>query len=278
MRKRWEYLEFTDNLYPPIRHGFLQYAYKDSIAFHDYARHVRSSQIFCFNVLYPIISQTKLEEFIIEKLSLENYELSKWHFEYQPEKNYLGEWRGKQKPIDYITSVDFVAFLTSKVNNAIIAVFIEVKFSEENFSKCGGFTSNGNDNKSFCRKSFDINDVNNQCYLIKNKGRKYFDLTKYLYNNYIKENCPFSKNNQCQRNHALAVALKNDNIIDRYFFGLLYHDDNDLIFNEWINYKSQCTQNENENLFEIKASEIVGISNDPIYRKYHKDRYLIKHT
>jgi len=40
-RKQWEYLEITDNLYPPIRHGFMQYAYDSAVSFHDYARHVR---------------------------------------------------------------------------------------------------------------------------------------------------------------------------------------------------------------------------------------------
>ena len=53
-RKRWEYIDLTDNLFPPVRHGFLQYAYESSIAFHDYARHVRSSQVFCFNLFSPL--------------------------------------------------------------------------------------------------------------------------------------------------------------------------------------------------------------------------------
>jgi len=277
-RKAWEYLEVTDNLYPPIRHGFLQYAYEDSIAFHDYARHVRSSQVFCFNVVYPLIRQNLLEDFLKEKFDLQEYELSEWHFEYQPTSDLLGEWRGPKKPIDYITSVDFVAFMESTQKMDRIAIFIEVKFTEQKFSKCGGFTSNGNKNKKYCKNNFQISTINNECYLVNVKKRKYFQLTNNIYKNSESLSCPFMNNNQCQRNHAFAIALKNEKIVQDYYFCLLYHEDNSTILSEWQRYKDSCIPSEQQKLFEIQSGQLVGKSEDKTFKKYMSDRYQIKAT
>lgn len=272
-RKRWEYLEVTDNLYPPVRHGFMQYAYDDSIAFHDYARHVRSSQIFCFNIFYPLIKSRELVKYFKEKLNANIDDLIEWHFEYQPESDLLGEWLGKEKPIDYITSVDLFLLFRS-ISNKRIGYLIEVKFSEEEFSKCGGLGSNGNKYKDFCKSGFNINHFENECYLINTKQRKYYSLTKNTYIYGSDSKCPFAANNQCQRNHAFAKAIIGSKA-DEAYFGLAYHDRNNLIYNLWNKYKDSCVAIERESLFEIKVSDIIAYSNDETYKKYFRERYLL---
>ena len=52
-KKKWQYHDLADNLFPPIRHGSLQYAYDTAMPLHDYFNHVRSSQAFAVNLLYP---------------------------------------------------------------------------------------------------------------------------------------------------------------------------------------------------------------------------------
>ena len=65
-KKSWQYANFEDNLYPPIKHGFLQYAYDNAVPLHDYINHVRSSQAFAINIFYPLLkneSETLLDLF-----------------------------------------------------------------------------------------------------------------------------------------------------------------------------------------------------------------------
>ena len=271
--KKWEYLEVTDNLYPPIRHGFMQYASDEAIAFHDFARHIRSSQIFCFNLFYPLIKENKMQNYIAQKFALNVDELYEWHFEYQPQQNYLGEWKGSQKPINYITSVDLTIFIKS--GNKKIAFLFEVKFTEESFSECGGFNSNGNKNKDYCVKNFDVNIIQQECYLIAKKSRQYYNLTRTIYPKFPPNFCPFAKNNQCQRNHSFAKALMLNRIVEEAYFGLVFHDKNTCIQTHWNNYKNFCSPLEQQYLFEIKASDLVSVSNDKTYKRYFYDRYLI---
>jgi len=50
-KKRFLYSDLSDNFYPSLKHGLLQYIYENGIPLHDYANHVRSSQAFAFNLL-----------------------------------------------------------------------------------------------------------------------------------------------------------------------------------------------------------------------------------
>lgn len=274
-RKKWEYLEVTDNLYPPIRHGFMQYAYDASVSFHDYARHVRSSQVFGFNIIYPLLTDINMREALVNRLVSVKGEIDQWKFEYQSKKDYLGEWQGPNQPIDYITSVDFAIFVTNNKGKRI-AILTEVKFTEEEFTGCGGYKSNGNKNKRFCSEFFDINRVNSECYLTANKGRKYFQLIEGIFYQDKWSRCPFIRNNQCMRNHALAKALIKNDMVDEAYFGLVFHDDNKSIIKEWESYKSMCTESEKDFLYEVKASELISCSSEYTYRKYLGDRYQLK--
>jgi hypothetical protein len=274
-RKRWEYVEIADNLYPPIRNGFLQYAYDDSIDFHDYARHVRSSQTFCFNLFYPLIKKESLLKLFAATLDIEPTELTSWHFEYQPESDHLGEWQGPEKPIDYITSVDLALFFTCRTGKKV-AVLCEVKFTETKFSKCGGFASSGNTKKTFCNTTFSVDGIAENCYLVKEKGRKYFELTQPIYVLPPTPPCPFAENNQCQRNHAFAKALVKAGHADAAYFGLVYHDKNSDILNEWNRYQQMCQSSERQHLFTLPASQVLAATEDLTLRHYFRDRYLIE--
>jgi hypothetical protein len=275
-KKRWEYLEVTDNLYPPIRHGFMQYAYDNGVEFHDYVKHVRSSQVFGFNIIYPVIQREEdavsvFNRFIPNKLT----SIEKWFFEYQPENNELGEWKGENRPIKYVTSVDFAIFGINTMGNKVV-VLIEVKFTEDNFSECGGYKSNANNDKDFCSKNFSKNEISRKCYLVMKKHRKYFE---YLHHSYKwTENgvCPFRDNNQCMRNHAFANALKEKGMADKSYFGVLYHERNKEIEFQWNHYKDFCTEKERQNLFEIKANDFVLATKDSTLNKYYNDRYHLK--
>jgi hypothetical protein len=272
-RKPWEYIEITDNLYPPIRNGFLQYAYDEAIDFHDYARHVRSSQAFGFNLFYPLIKERALLNAFPDVVRKNAGPLSEWHFEFQPRKDYLGEWSSEEQPINYITSVDAALFFT-RTTGERVTVLCEVKFTETSFSKCGGFKSRGNHDKAFCDGEFSWDHVANRCYLVTKKGRRYFQLTE---GSHVRENtarCPFSGNNQCQRNLAFANALRGDSA-DETYFCLIHHDDNQAIQDAWDDYVAICLPEERRRLFRMKASELGSRSAEETLRRYFEERYHI---
>jgi hypothetical protein len=272
-RKPWEYIEITDNLYPPIRNGFLQYAYDESIDFHDYARHVRSSQAFGFNLFYPLIKERSVLAAFPEAIRKNAGPVTEWHFEFQPRKDYLGEWAGDQQPIDYITSVDVALFFT-RTTGERVAVLCEVKFTETGFSKCGGFSSRGNHDKKFCDGEFSWDHVENRCYLVSQKGRRYFQLTAGSHTHESTARCPFADNNQCQRNLAFANAIRGDTT-DEAYFCLVHHDDNQVIQDAWDQYIALCLPEERLRLFRLKASDLVAHSSDETLRRYFEERYQI---
>jgi hypothetical protein len=72
-----------------------------------------------------------------------------------------------------------------------------------------------------------------------------------------------------------AKALISKNIVDKSYFGLIYHDQNQTILNKWQAYKELCAESERDNLFEIKASDLASIEKDDTYRNYLRNRYLI---
>jgi hypothetical protein len=215
-----------------------------------------------------------MELLIEKKLGIHVDTIESWHFEYQPKDDLLGEWKGGVKPTKYATSVDLTLFLRSGKER--IAVLIEVKFTEDGFSPCGGYKSNGNRDKKFCESEYDESELKTRCYLVKKEGREYFEIMKGAY---IKTNtcrCPFADNNQCQRNHAFAKTLVSRGIVDQAYFGVLIHDMNIFIDDKWKRYLTSCLPSEQSYLFTLLAGEVVSVSDDDNYRKYLKDRYLIE--
>jgi len=238
--------------------------------------------MFGFNIFYPLLTNADIVRTFVERLAPVKGEIDHWHFEYQPERDCLGEWQGPLKPIDYITSVDFAIFLKCH-DGQRVAILTEVKFTEKEFTPCGGYKSNGNKNKDFCKNSFNIDNMDSNCYLASEKGRKYSSLLNDIYNEASGTSCPFLTNNQCMRNHAFAKALstKDKAIVDKVdkaYFGLVFHDENKPIQGKWNEYEDMCVESEKPLLFEVKASNLISCNPDKTYRKYMADRYKLYPT
>jgi len=285
-RDKIYYPDISDGLFPNIKYNFLQYAIDNSIPYHDYANHVRSSQIFCINLFYPLIRNESelLLNYFSNLLKTEFVSIERFEFEYSPETDLLGEWRSIKKQDEYVTASDLGFFLIDKQSKRTI-LLLEIKFTEMDFTRCGGYDSNGNKNQFVC------NDVNllladyNTCYLQtplpRKSPRTYFnkfiDLNNSFSNikNRKEKDCPFKSNLQCLRNHSFLKALVENKDCDNAFFLLVYHDKNEDILNEWTKYYDLLSQKLKNDLILIKASDIVKLSYDNIYRKYFLDRYKL---
>ncbi|MDR2916551.1 MAG: hypothetical protein LBV74_17275 [Tannerella sp.] len=99
----------SDNLFPPIKHGFLQYAYNSGMPLHNYVNHVRSSQIFCVNLFFHLIQYEKcvLLSVLSKQIGVALVELMHFKFEFSADKNVLGEWKSNDNcPEEYVTATD----------------------------------------------------------------------------------------------------------------------------------------------------------------------------
>jgi len=286
LRDKIYYPEISDGLFPPIKHAFLQYAYDNSIPFHDYANHVRSSQMFCFNLFYPILKNesNNLITFFRELSGIELTELTRFEFEFSPEDDWLGEWRGTIRPDEYVTSTDLALFFRD-FEGKINAFLLEIKFTEHEFTPCNGYTSNGNKSIHVCENIDELFGNYDLCYLQTYHPRKsprtYFnkfvDLKKSFsnYSTLTDLKCPFINNLQCLRNHSLARALVENNISDRAFFCLIFHDLNNDIQSEWTYYYNLLSDVIKNEVKLIQASKIVGLSKDLTFKKYCLERYKL---
>jgi hypothetical protein len=276
-KKRFLYSDLSDNFFPVVKHGLLQYIYENGISLHDYASHVRSSQAFGFNLLYfPLQKQEGLLKYLSSKIEKKLNLIKNFEFEYSPDKNILGEWKSDtNRPEDYVTSVDLLIEAVSDEGD-FINFFFEVKFTENEFGRCGGYDSNANigELKTACNVSEKLMENYKLCYLNGAKlKRTYFDEKFNPKLNFKPDifvsKCPFERFHQCLRNHSLSYKMDH-----KTYFCLVYHDENSDILEQWKLYKDMCIYP--STLLEIKASEIVNSMDDKQYQLFFADRYLIK--
>lgn len=286
-KKEWYYQDIGDNLFPPVKHGFLQHVYDTGMPLHDYVNHVRSSQIFCVNVFYPLLTSEEGQRILLQTLSnkigqkLES--IKKYEFEFITDSDLLGEWKNEDTyQEDYVTAVDLYLQTSNDKKEKYIFLF-EVKFTEDKFSTCGGFKSRANreETKEICTNSARLYENFNLCYLhggggLNNHHRKYFELLpkENFKQEAFNESCPFIDVHQCLRNHALLRAINNDDVAGAYFV-LLHHDQNAEICNEWKKYKAILEDDVKNEIFTLPAGELIKNSTNPCYKKYFKDRYQI---
>lgn len=287
--KQWQYYDISDNLYPPVRHGFLQFAYDYAVPLHDYVNHVRSSQVFAINLMYPLlIGHQKTVLTVLGNLSGTTMtNLEGFIFEYSPDKDYLGEWKSSIRPDEYVTATD-IAIFTCDEKNRKYAFLIEVKFTEDSFTTCGGYTSAGNrgENRQYCDNREMLFADYNKCYLqIKSKGksaRKYFNYFDNLHAAFPGHPeimvCPFQNNHQCLRNHAFARSLEQEDEFYKAYFVLLYHDKNEAVLNKWHTYCSLVSNELKARLSSIRASDLLRQCDDRNLKRYFKERYKVDST
>jgi len=283
----WVYENIIDNIYPPQKYEILQYFSENNIQLHKHIKHVRSSQMFAFNILYYLLTQEQsaLIQIINQKSKQTLTEITDFKFEYSLENNLLGEWKNKKlSSNDHLTSVDTIILAKDK-NKKRFAFVIEVKFTEPSFSACSGEKSeyNKKDSRLACENSVLLLDDFNNCYLQGAKGksnlkRKYFDYFNQESFRHDKFNniCPFAKNYQSLRNHALSKALIQEKIVDEAFFVTLYHEGNKSIEKDFKIYADVLAPHEAKNIFAVTSQEIVNSSKNSTYKNYYANKYSIQ--
>ena len=264
---------WTDGIYPEYRQIAEEVVSADSVKLHRYAAHLRSSQIFAFNIFLPFRqgNRARLSERISEAIGT-GITIDEVSFEWVPPGALLGEIDG-DRPVgnEPASAVDVVLWGRLQ-DERRAAVLLEVKLSEPDFTHCGGRNSPGNDKRHVCASAARFFENPNECYLRRprrrQRDRRYWEIFTLGHGSVLaafpgadtEGQCPFAYSmQQPMRNLAIARGLEQDQDIDveKAWFGLCSHDENSNVAEHWKGWKNLLT--ESTLAPSILASEIVRV-------------------
>ena len=268
MWKSW-----TDGIYPEYREIVQEVVSADSVKLHQYAAHLRSSQVFAFNLFLPFRdgNRARLSEAVSEAVGA-GFSIDEIVFEWVPPGALLGEIDG-DRPVgnEPATAVDVVLWGRLQGDHRA-AVLLEVKLSEPDFTHCGGRNSPGNDKKHVCSSAERFLENPNECYLRRplrqQRDRRYWEIFTSSHGSVLaafpgvdtEGPCPFAYSmQQPMRNLAIARGLEQDQEIDveKAWFGLCAHDENTNVAGHWEEWKNLLAGSTLAP--SIPASEIVRV-------------------
>ena len=143
---------WTDGIHSEYRQIAEEVVSADSVKLHKYAAHLRSSQVFAFNLFLPFLEGNRetLSERVSEAVGTE-ISIDEVSFEWVPPGALLGEIDG-DRPVgnEPATAVDVVLW-GSLQDEGRTEVLLEVKLSEPDFTNCGGRKSPRNEKKARLR-------------------------------------------------------------------------------------------------------------------------------
>lgn len=207
--------ELEKNFYPPIAEAVLDYCRSSDIAVHTEALNLRSSQVCCFNVIFPLRQNLQLASLALADVLPDAEEVTAIEFEFTgPEEAtaWLGEPASGQRGQNR-TSIDAAVWWRSGTESFL--TLCEWKYTERAYGTCGGYASRGNRAPGQCRQ-LDVvrDDPAASCYLTHGRHtRRYWD---HLELAGVKlsalshmQGCPFmGPFYQLMRQHLLAAYLR----------------------------------------------------------------------
>jgi len=164
--------QLQDAFYPPIAQKVIGYCGKD-VAIHSEALNLRSSQVCCFNVMFPLRENFTLAAIILAPVLQGVRTVSRIEFEYTG-SNETTEWLGEPsqgKRGQNRTSID-VAIWWEDGRRKVLTL-AEWKYTERNYGTCGGCASKGNTNAAHCR-TVSYPACVNGCYLAQPRNHRLY--------------------------------------------------------------------------------------------------------
>jgi hypothetical protein len=162
------------SFYPPIFSDVLEYLDEEGIALHTEALNLRSSQVCCFNFLFPLKKDVDKATSILSNALPNLRRVLSIDFEYTgPEgaTEWLGEPPGGKRGQNR-TSID-AAVRWKDPGNKTRLTFIEWKYTEKALGDCGGYNSPKNDQRHRC-ETMKVRDIHpaRDCYLATKKSNR----------------------------------------------------------------------------------------------------------
>ena len=281
---------WTDGIYHDYRNLARAAVKADSVALHDYAGHLLSSQTFALNLFLPFREgeRDRLSQ-RISSLVEDTLTIDKVVFEWVPPGHLLCEIDGERPgPEEPATAVDVVlwGWLPSGWRAAVL---VEVKLSEDKFTHCNGRESRGNRRKDVCRSAQLFFDDPNACYLRrpawKERDRRYWEIFTRSYGNLqnafpnanLEEECPFTYDlQQPMRNLAIAQGMVQEDMVQKAWYILCAHDSNPDIAGHWQAW--QQLLGEATPAPFLPASEVITVGEREglaDWSRYMRERYQL---
>ena len=262
---------WTDGIYPEYRELAQEVVSIDSVKLHQYAAHLRSSQVFAFNLFLPFRrgNRERLSDVVSEAIGT-RFSVDEVGFEWVPPGALLGEIEG-DRPVgnEPATAVDVVLWGFLPEGKRAV-VLLEVKLSETDFTHCGGRTSPGNNKRHVCDSAVLIFENPSDCYLRRplrrRRDRRYWEIFTASHGSVraafpgagMEGQCPFAFSmQQPMRNLAIAKGLEQDqgSEVEQAWFGLCAHDENESVAEHWEEWRRLLSGSSFAP--SIPASEIV---------------------
>jgi hypothetical protein len=259
--------DWLDGIHRDYRDLAAELTETQAIRLHSHVAALNSSMAFAFNLFLPFHGDRDLGGWLAPSLGA--LVLDEVHFEWLPPGDLLAETAGNiPQPSEPATSVD-VLLRGKRDNGKTIAVLVEVKLSEGGFSTCNGRTSPANSRPEICASAERFFADPQSCYLRRPKrarrDRRYWEILTTAFGS-VRGACPgASEQGPCpyagdaqqpMRQHALALAMEQNGLVDEAWLALVHHDDNPDIPPPWQGYCDMAP--DGSRLLSQSASSLLG--------------------
>ncbi|MFC1971022.1 hypothetical protein ACFLV0_03705 [Chloroflexota bacterium] len=289
-------------LFPPVAKEIISYLDEEEIVLHSEALNLRSSQVCCLNILFPLKQDLGLAKQVLKSLLPNVSKVECIDFEYTgPAKvtEWLGEPPGGKRGQNR-TSIDAAIFWKNGNGKRCITL-LEWKYTERSFGSCGGYESDSNKDKDKCRK-LDGSSVHpeRQCFLTSGTPQTSRYYWEHLADAGIStsrfrdiKGCPFrGPLYQLLRQSLLAAYLRQNNTnIDKVEVVVLYFKNNTSlskyprylapllpnreggIIDVWNSITTNAPPIQHVTIEEVMATADKAITGENTWRRYIKNRY-----
>jgi hypothetical protein len=268
-------------LYRPLVNELTSHKFK----LHKYFGHMASSQAACLNLFLPILKDKKVADSIFPLINRNYKELATdyleggFQFEYWDSSNPLND-----HTIAAGTDSD-VAIAYYDTSDALSLWLIEHKLTENEFTKCGGFRSDGNKVKNNCDDGLMILSDHSKCYYSYHCNYNYWSLTDEsgIYNHQIlqkRTKCPFiGGENQLWRNQLLGYAIRKKGQFKNVHFSVVHHPDNNDLADTLKKYNELLINKDIFSSFTLRdfiiAAEKVNDDGLNKWITWYQDLYMV---
>ena len=266
---------WTDGLHPALRPHVDGVLTEDGVELHDFAGARISSMVFGFNLLMPFrVGRSQPLAGLLSTLLGRALAVESVVFEFRGPGGILAELAGEDpKPREPFTASDAAVFVQDGASRGV--VLVEVKLSENDFSRCNGATSRANRRGDVCASAAALWAEPSACYLRRpvraQRDRRYEPIYREAYGSWEAAfpgadrdgPCPFvGDGQQPMRNLALGLGLVQAGAVDFAAHLLLHHDRNPDVPSPWDRFAAAAA--EPALLPRLPASALVAALDDAL--------------
>lgn len=267
-------------IYPDVVDILKQHHQKFYFKLHQHFNHMASSQAANANLFLPVLLHPRANE-VFRLIKPDDFaELATGELDNGFQIEFWGPRIGLGVLGDhtqiYGTDSD-IAIAYYNRNRELCLWLIEHKLTEQEFTNCHGYTSNGKKPQHDCSKSFaEILKNKSCCYYHDVRHFNYWDITErhryFFANNQKYAQCPFQGGmNQLWRNQLLALSLEEQKQpYEHVYFSVVRHPGNSYLDKTITKYKELTANNPKFSVFT--SADVISVASS--LRDFELDKWI----